>query len=208
MKRALPARQWLAWLALCLAALSAGLAHAQEAPGAGAYTHPQSQLVFPRAMGGMPRAMVRDYEPMRSGLGVGIKYDQDEPRIIADIYVFNQERAVIPEGTGDPLVQAMFDSAIGDIRQMGEAGRYRNVAFLGSDIVPLGEAAGVRSALRARFSFSIDGQEVFSHVYGLAVHNHFVKLRFTYMRNQAEQAVPVLGAMLTDLGLVVGTNLQ
>jgi hypothetical protein len=207
MRRALPAWQWLAWLALCLLAIIPGAARAQ-APAAGPYTHPQSQLVFPQAMGGMPRQMVRDYEPMRAGLGVGIKYGMDEPRVLADIYIFNQERAVIPEGTGDVLVQAMFDAAIGDIRQMGEAGRYRNVSFLGSDIVPLGEAAGVRSALRARFSFSIDGQEVFSHVYGLAVHNHFVKLRFTYMRDQAEQAVPVLGAMLTDLGRVVGSNAQ
>ena len=201
--RALLLALQLAWL--CLGAPIAG---AQEAAQGGPYTHGPSQLVFPELLGGMPRLLVKDYEPLRPGLGVGVKYGLEKPKIYADVYVFNAGRVVIPEGTGDALVVQMFESAMNDIRQMGASGRYRDVNFIGSDAIPLGDAPGARSALRGRFAFTLDGVEVFSHVYGLAVHNHFIKLRFTYQRDQLAEAVPVLAAALRDLGTVLGSNVQ
>jgi hypothetical protein len=207
MGRALLARLLAGWLGLCLCVClcaGAGFASAQEGP----YTHEASQLVFESTLGGIPRQGIRDYEASRPGLGVGVKYGLEDPKIYVDVYVYNAGRAVIPEGTGDPLVVAMFESAMSDIRQMGESGRYQNVGFMGNDSIPLGSEAGARSALRGRFEFTLDGADVYSHLYLLAVHNHFVKMRFTYRRDQAGAAQPLLGAALEGLGKVVGKNLQ
>jgi len=182
----------------------AGFASAQEGP----YTHEASQLVFESTLGGMPRLGIRDYEASRAGLGVGVKYGLEDPKIYVDVYVYNAGRAVIPEGTGDPLVVAMFESAMSDIRQMGASGRYQDVSLMGNDSITLGSEAGARSVLRGRFEFTLDGAQVYSHLYLLAVRNHFVKMRFTYRRDQAGAAQPLLGAALEGLGKIVGKNLQ
>ena len=208
MFRAAFARLWLACV-LVAPWLGAGTAFGQEDQARTAsYTHAPSQLVFPAELGGLSLMQVRDYETSRPGLGVGIKYGLENPKILADVYVYNAGRAVIPEGVGDPLVKGMFDRAVGDIREMGATGRYQNVDYIGEDRIALGDAPGARSILRARFGFTLEGAEVYSHVYLLAVHNHFVKLRFTYQREQAAQAQPLLGTALQALGKVVGSNVQ
>jgi hypothetical protein len=102
----------------------------------------------------------------------------------------------------------MFEGAIAEIRGMGEIGRYGDVSLIGTDSISLGETPGARRVLRARFSYTLAEGAVYSHVYGLAVHNHFVKLRFTYRQDQAAEAVPVLAGVLRDLGRVVGDNVQ
>jgi hypothetical protein len=174
----------------------------------GPYTDPASQLVLPETLGGMPRISAYNYESRRPGLGVSFKYQVQSPMIFADVYVFNGARPMIPDGIDDPAVVGMFNSAIGEIRAMGEMGRYGNVELLGSDSIPLSEAPGARRVLRARFSYTLAEGGVYSHVYGLAARNHYVKLRFTYRQDQSAEAAPVLGAVLQDLGRIVGENLQ
>jgi hypothetical protein len=203
-------RWWRSLLAcwICFLGAGAGIASAQMFQPEGPYTDPASQLVFPETLGGMPRISAYNYESRRPGLGVSFKYQVQSPTIFADVYVFNGGRPVIPEGIADPAVIGMFDSAIGEIRAMGEMGRYENVQMIGSDSITLGEAPGARRVLRARFSYTLAEGGVYSHVYGLAVRNHFVKLRFTYRQDQSAEAVPVLGAVLQDLGRIVGRDLQ
>ena len=203
--------QWRRVLTIWLSAwlcLGASMACAQVFAPVGPYTHADSQLVLPDILGGMPRVSAYNYEARRPGLGVSIKYAVQAPVIFADIYVFNGGRPLIPEGTSDPLVEQMFTSAIGEIRGMGELGRYGNVSLIDADSITLGDKPGARRVLRARFSYTLNGGDVYSHVYALAVHNHFVKLRFTYRQDQATEAVPVLAGVLRDLGRVVGDNLQ
>ena len=196
------------FVCLCLALLAAGPAGAQMFHPAGPYTHPESQLVFPEALGGVPRVSAYDYEPQHPGLGVSIKYSSDVPRIFADIYVFKAGQLRIPEGVDDPGVERMFAGAVADVRAMGEMGRYADVSLIATDSITLGDFPGARHALRARFAYTLADGAVYSHVYGLAVHNHFVKLRFTYRRDQSEEAVRMLAAFLEGLGTVVGPNLQ
>jgi hypothetical protein len=203
--------QWVRRLLVCWVCAictGPGLASAQMFEPAGPYTDPASRLVLPETLGGLPRVSAYDYESRRAGLGVSFKYQMKSPTIFADVYVFNGGRALIPEGIDDPAVTGMIDSAIGEIRAMGEMGRYEGVEMIGSDSIPLGDAPGARRALRARFAYTLAEGKVYSHVYGLAVHNHFVKLRFTYRQDQSAEALPVLGAVLQDLGRIVGENLQ
>jgi hypothetical protein len=199
---------WWRYLLVCWLCVGAGFAHAQAFQPSGPYTDPDSQLVLPETLGGLPRVSAFNYETRSPGLGVSFKYRAAVPAIFADIYVFNGGLPRIPEGIDDPAVAGMFDSAIGDIRAMGEAGRYRDVELIGSDSIPLGDAPGARRALRARFSYTLSEGKVYSHVYGLAVRNHFVKMRFTYRQDQAGEAVPVLGAVLQELGRIVADRPQ
>ena len=194
------------WLAVGMGA--AGSAGAQMFYPAGPYIHPESQLVFPDSLGGIPRVSAYDYEPQNPGLGVSIKYAIETPRIFADVYVFKQGLLRIPEGVDDPAVQRMFDSAVADIHTMGAVGRYADVILIATDSITLGESPGARRALRARFAYTLAEGPVYSHVYALAVHNHFVKLRFTYRKDQGEEAVRLLAGFLEGLGAVVGPNLQ
>lgn len=186
----------------------ARIACAQPFQPSGPYTDPASQLVLPETLGGMPRESAYDYEQRRPGLGVSFKYQVQVPQIFADIYIYNGGRMVIPEGIDNPLVKGMFESAIKEIRGMGEMGRYEDVALIGADDMPLGDAPGARRVLRARFSYALNSGPVYSHIYILAVRNFFVKMRFTYRQDQAAEAVPVLGQALEDLGRIVGPNVQ
>lgn len=200
--------RWLRCLLAFWLCLAAGLACAQEFQPEGPYTEPASGLVIPESLGGLPRVSAYDYESRHPGLGVSFKYAVREPLVFADIYVFNGGMSMIPSGIEDPAVVRMFESAVGEIRAMGEMGRYRDVKLIGSDSIPLGEAPDAPRALRARFSFTLAAGPVYSHVYGLAARNHFVKLRFTYRQEDAEQAVPMLGAALKDLARMVAADPQ
>ncbi|HEY4371062.1 MAG TPA: hypothetical protein VGN52_03915 [Burkholderiales bacterium] len=200
--------RWLRYLLACWLCLGAGLAWSQEFEAQGPYTDPASGLVLPESLGSLPRVQAYDYESRHPGLGISCKYEVREPLVFADIYVFNGRLGVIPSGIEDPAVVRMFNSAVGEIQAMGELGRYQDVKLIGADSIPLGEGANAPQALRARFSFTLAAGPVYSHVYGLAVRNHFVKLRFTYRQDQAEQAVPVLGAALKDLARMVAADPQ
>jgi hypothetical protein len=196
------------WLALLLGLLARPAAAQPFTPPGGAYLDPASQFVLPESLGGMVRTSAFDYEQRFPGLGVSFKYQTHNPEVFADIYIFNNNRMAIPEGVDDPLVRRMFDSAIGEVRGMGEAGRYADMALIGTDDITLGEAIGARRVLRARFSYVLPGGPVYSHIYALAARNFFVKMRITYRQDHATEAIPVLGRALEDLGKIVGPNLQ
>jgi len=196
------------WLVLVLGVFAGPAAAQPFTPAAGAYLDPGSQFVLPESLGGMARISAFDYEPRFPGLGVSFKYQAHNPEVFADVYIFNNNRMAIPEGVDDPLVKRMFDSAINEVRGMGEAGRYSDVALIGADDITLGDAVGARRVLRARFSYGLPGGPVYSHIYALAARNFFVKMRITYRQEQAAEAVPLLGRALEDLGKIVGPNLQ
>lgn len=200
--------RWLGCLLACWLCAGAGIASAQAFEPSGPYTDPASGLTLPESLGGLPRVSAYDYESAHPGLGVSCKYELKAPLVFADVYVFNGRLTMIPSGIEDPAVVKMFDSAVGEIRAMGEMGRYRDVKLVGSDSIPLGEGPDAPRALRARFSFTLASGPVYSHVYGLAARNHFVKLRFTYAQDKADEAVPMLGAALKDLARMVAADPQ
>lgn len=203
------ARVALAWRWVLIGLLlAAAPAAAQPFQPAGLYTHAPSGLAFPESLGGMRRAMAIDYERQSPGLGVSVKYVVESGGMFADVYVFTAGQAQIATGIADPLVQRMVDAAVRDIYTVGRSGRYADIKPAGSQVVSLGQAAGAPQALVASFSYVLSGTEVYSQVYGLAAHNHFVKVRVTYPQEQALQSIATLAAFLDGLGLVVGSNVQ
>jgi hypothetical protein len=202
------ARLALAWRYVLIALLLAGgPAAAQPFQPQGVYTHAPSGLAFPESLGGMRRAMAIDYERERPGLGVGVKYVV-EGGIFADVYVFTAGQSRIATGITDPLVQRMVDAAVRDIYTVAASGRYTDVKPAGNQVVSLGQGAGAPQALVASFTYVLSGNEVYSQVYGLAAHNHFVKVRVTYPQEQALQSMATLAGFLDGLGAVVGSNVQ
>jgi hypothetical protein len=198
---------WRAWgrLALiCLSLLCASLAQAQDFRPSGPYAHAPSGLVFPEQLGGMMRTSVHDYEPDHPGLGMSFKYLSASGVAFADVYVFNAGLPRIDAGIGDPLVERMVKSAINDIYSFEPSGRYRGVSLIGREEVALDAGPGAPRMLLARFTYVTPSGPVFSNIYGMATRNHFVKVRFTYRKEQAEEAQGLLTAFLQDLGVVVG----
>jgi len=200
------ARVAAVWALLLSVLLWAAPAAAQPFQPEGPYTHLPSGLVFPESLGGMRRVMAIDYERQSPGLGVSVKYVMESGGMFADVYVYNQGHARIATGISDPLVQGMVEAAIGDVLTVARSGRYADLKPTGRQVVTLGKAAGAPQALVASFSYVLTGTEVYSQVYGLGAHNHFVKVRVTYPQEQALQSMAVLGAFLEELGTVVGSN--
>jgi hypothetical protein len=98
----------------------------------------------------------------------------------------------------------MVSSAINDIYSMERAGRYQGVVLIGRETVALDPRPGAPRMLLARFTYVLPDGPVFSNIYGMGTRNHFVKIRFTYRNDQAEEARGLLMAFLQDLGAVVG----
>lgn len=198
---------WRAWgrLALICCGLLASLpAQAQVFRPAGPYTHVPSGLVLPESLGGMARYSAHDYEPAHPGLGMSFKYLAASSAAFADVYVFNERLPSIADGTGDPLVERMLERAVGEIRSMEKAGHYVGVVPLGREDVALDARPGAPHMLLASFTYVMPSGPVFSNVYGMGARNHFVKVRFTYRKDQADEAQGLLVSFLQDLGAVVG----
>lgn len=197
-------RAWARAALICWLFLGAASAPAQDFLPSGPYTHAPSRMMFPEALGGMNMVSGHDYEPDHPGLGVSVKYISRSPVVFADVYVFNAGQPKIAAGIADPLVENMFKAAMNDIYSAGRAGRYRDVALLGREDVALGARSGAPRMLLARFTYVLPDGAVYSNVYGMATRNHFLKVRFTYRKDQADEAQALLASFLQDLGGVVG----
>ena len=197
-------RVWGPLALLCWSLLCVPLAQAQDFRPSGPYTHAPSGLVFPESLGGMVRASAHDYEPANPGLGMSFKYFSRSRSAFADVYVFNAGTPRIATGVGDPLVERMLKGAINDVYSAEKAGRYQEVMLVGREEVGLGRRPGAPRVLLARFTYVLPDGPVFSNIYGMATRNHFVKVRFTYRKEEADEAQGLLAAFLEDLGAVVG----
>ena len=157
-------------------------------------------ITFPRLMGGLRRGEVTDYEKKQKGLGIGIRYYDAENQIKADVYIYNLGLTAIPDGIESRELVGVFEQARREVHDMEKSGSYQSVKKLSEDVASFGHFASAPRALRAYFSFTQDGTDRFSHIYLTAYKNLFLKIRFTYPKEQKANSEKFLAEFLEEMG--------
>lgn len=145
--------------------------------GTGAYTEPQSGLVFPMELGGMRRlATGRPYaEGDRSGQS--IPYGSD--RAQATIYVSTVGQADVPDGGDSDFIRRELESAMAAVHELERLGRYRSVKFFAAAPERLGTDPGNLIWARGAFATVNEGLPMISFTYITALRLKVIKLRIS-----------------------------
>ncbi len=162
------------------------------------YHHRPTGIVFPNRLGRLHKATeVTDYELKSPGLGVSIIYG--EPGIKVTIYLYTMGLSSIPNNLQSPILKEHFVEATGAIWQTQELGHYSNVTKLSEGEVAWdGTDTGAKS-LHAAFSYTERGGECLSHIYLMGFQNHFLKVRFTYLKSNQKIAEEVQEQFFAEL---------
>jgi len=170
------------------------------------HRHSPTGISFPGSLGEMKRGEITDFEKREQGLGVGIGY-AGPGHVVANIYVYNFRLRSIPDNVQSEPVMSHFLQVESDIYAEEKKGKYMAVQKLSEGLVPLGEAVPAPRALSSHFSFiAIDGVARLSHLYLAVYKNHFIKIRFTYPKEQESEGKEALLRFLDELGRLLSNK--
>lgn len=163
-----------------------------------AYHHPPTGIVFPQRLATLQKAPeVTDYEMKSPGLGVSIGYG--EPGIKVTIYLYTLGMDSIPDNLQSPILSKHFKDATEAILQIEEIGHYSNVKKLSEGAAQWDASQTDTTSLHAVFSYTERGRECLSHLYLMGFRNHFLKVRFTYLKSYQKPAEEVQRQFLAEL---------
>lgn len=159
-------------------------------------------LTFPATLGSMQQKEVTDFEKQNpsSGLGVGILYRDPNPKIYADIYVYNLGLKDIPNGSISKIVQEQWKQAEQDIYTIQKQGKLQEVKKLNETTSSLTSSNAGPTALRTDFSYIQNGEEKLSHLLLTGYKNNFIKIRFTYPSRLKGEGEKALDGFVTGMG--------
>ncbi|NLB65172.1 MAG: hypothetical protein GX803_01710 [Lentisphaerae bacterium] len=166
------------------------------------YQHPDTGIEFPDRLGGLRKGPgAADYEAQNPGLGVSVRYEG--PWEKADVYLYTLGLSTVPSNLQDPVLKDHFQETIREVAHFAENGLYEDF-----NIISTGEAAWqpgstIPVSLHASFAFSQEGIELLSHLYLRGFQNHFLKVRFTYLKEANVFAGASLHTFLAELGKIL-----
>jgi hypothetical protein len=163
------------------------------------YLHSATGMEFPPALGEMQLSGIADYEEKHPGLGVALRYD-DRKSVKVDVYIYNLQQSSIPDGIQSGEIRSHFRQCEGEIYVMEKRGQYQGVRKMADAFASLDTTPAVPAALWGHYSFVQDGTERYSHLYLTVYHNHFVKLRITYPKQDEATASRTLDGFLKAVG--------
>lgn len=186
------------WLALSL--LSPALAQRPKPPP---LAESQTGISFPPALGPLKRKGMKKYRSPE--LGVSYRY-AGSPLPIADIYIYDNGLKNL--GTGiNQAVRLHFAEVQNEIFLMEKSGYYKSVKKVSTGETVLANGSRKLPALSAVFTFSIPpGKGVAytgvrtSHILLTAYKGQFLKIQFTYPKNQGNQGKKAWQQFLAAFG--------
>ena len=105
-------------------------------------------LNFPSALGDMKQDSVTDFEKEHPGLGLGtgVGYsDARNPKIYADVFVYDLNNKQIPDGSSNPVVAKQISDAERDLFIQEQRGVYSKVKKIKTASRLLGDGSALRS---------------------------------------------------------------
>jgi hypothetical protein len=180
-------------------------AEAKRLPGEGSETfpkpadgkhwkHPESGVQLPQRLGGLTMRAGSRYETPE--LGVSMRYENEDGRVRADVYVYP---CPLPHGTEEEKLKTVSGeagNALGEVKEMERRGHYKKVEYSEGESwrIPIGpkektvfvevplsylihEDAGTGEAatqVRSRLGVAVVG-------------DYFVKVRYTYPADRKEE---------------------
>jgi hypothetical protein len=143
----------------------------------GAYTEPQSGLVFPMELGGLRRLAAGRPYAEGDRAGESIPYGSDD--VQATIYVTSVGETKFPDGGDSEFIASELESALEAVREMERLGRYQSVKFLTAAPEKLGNNPGNLLWARGAFFAMTEGRLMISFTYITALHSRVIKLRMS-----------------------------
>jgi hypothetical protein len=163
-----------------------------------AYRHPSTGISFPVLLGEMKRGEVTNFEENQRGLGLGVSYSATNVAV-ADVFVYDLGLKTIPDDLRSKQVLSHFSQVKGDIGRT-----YQSVQQLSENVSSTARAGSdsMFRALSAHFSYihPNDGGERRSYIYLTVYNDNFVKVRFSYRKENETEARKLLPTFLNDLG--------
>jgi hypothetical protein len=157
------------------------------------YTHPQTGILFPSEIDPLLTFSGLDnYEEKEKGLGVGLRYDNSKLGIKANIYLYNQGKKNIPDGTLSSIVKEAYKDSISEMYGMEKKGYYKNVKKLNNGIVSFRNNSFHRSKYSYKDLVLPENKRVnvVSYTYVTGYKGYILKIRFTYINDSPEDGEP------------------
>ena len=168
----------------------------------GIYRHTDTGIVFPDRIGELEREeTVTDYEPVYPGLGISVGYNR--PGIYVTIYIYTLGLKTVPPELDSPVLREHMRQAGDEIVTAGELGYYHDVRRVSSGQLDWDTQQDGISSLHACYTFRRSGRDRVSHLYLLALNDHFIKVRSTYDSEQAEKMEKIQREFLSGLSAVL-----
>ncbi len=135
------------------------------------YYDTRTGIYFPGSLETLYRLPIVDLEGKTPGLGTAISYRDPAAKI--DIFVYDLQASVIPNGIEAPIVTQSFDAAIDDIAKAAAKGIYTNYQLLERDVVSIGPY----DFLHARVSYGENLLLRDAHLFVAGVNGQILKIR-------------------------------
>lgn len=160
------------------------------------FKHAPSGLSLDTRMGGLKMIKKTSYRDER--LGVSYLY-KDQNSNICSLYIYNAGYKDIKNGVkSNPVVQ-QFNNARAEVKGMVDQGRYKLLSEVNIRKKRIKARSGTMRYLWAIFEFEAYGQSRQSHLLITARNRHFVKVRCTYLLNNANRGRKIFDKFSKDL---------
>ena len=167
---------------------------------------PQTGIHFPRVLGSLKRMGMKKFE--KPELGLDCRY-AGNPLPIADIFIYDNGQKDLGAGL-NPAVRTHFQEVKNEIFLLQKAGYYRSVKQVSAGESVLATPSKRLPVLSAIFTYSqppakgvaYTGVRT-SHVLLTAYKGYFLKIQFTYPKDQEKRGKEALQQFLADFGKVL-----
>lgn len=160
--------------------------------GAFAFADSQSGITFPKTLGGLTYEGRKSFD--RPGFGYSVRY-VGAGDTVADVFVYDERQEKIPDGIVSPLIQERLEALSGSIAEMAQRGNYTDVKLIAKGVA---SDTGTVPFAWMRHQYLKSGRTWITHTLLTAFHDHFCKVRLTYLGDSkaADGFVAGLAALL------------
>lgn len=164
------------------------------------FTHAPSGLSLDTEMGGLK--MIKEHSYRDPRLGVSYIYKNQNSNICS-IYIYHAGYKDIQNGAKSSAVRQQFNNAKLEIRDMVKKGKYKLLTEVNTGKKRIKTRSGTIRYLWAMFNLEVYGKPRESHLLITARNQHFVKVRCTYLSNNAVQGKKTFERFIKDLSMAI-----
>jgi hypothetical protein len=164
------------------------------------FTHTPSGLSLNTEMGGLKMVKKMSYRDER--LGVSYLY-KDRNSNICSLYIYHAGYKDIKDGVKSKPVSQQFNNARIEIKSMANQGRYKLLSEVSTRKKRIKTGSGTIRYLWAMFEFEAYARARESHLLITARNGHFIKVRCTYLLDNATEGRKIFESFSKDLSTVL-----
>ncbi|OGV53437.1 MAG: hypothetical protein A2X49_04355 [Lentisphaerae bacterium GWF2_52_8] len=180
----------------------AGLPEAIPVEGteSGIFTEANTGMAFPEKMGALERKHVLKYK--QEEYGVNINFSSSGVAR-ADVYIYGLPDYQVPGGARSIEAREQFEGTVNAIFILEKKGVYKDATLLFKKEFFIKTSGFPLPALWAKLEYSEKDAVELSHVLLTGYHGKFLKIRFTYKKDEEEKGDKAFFSFMTALGKIM-----